>query len=115
VLDAIRRRLPSGTDPSALVFTGPGGGPGGHGGAGVPRGSRTVLPRHNVHRTYQAALAKLADPTGALRPTAARVLKALRASGPQTSDQLTTAPADQRRAISQPRSRPPSAGLWPPT
>jgi hypothetical protein len=99
VVEAIRRQLPSGTDPSALVFTGPGGGPGGHGGAGVPKGTRTALSRHNFHRTYQAALAKLADPTGELRPTAARVLKALRASGPQTFDQLTTALAEQGRAI----------------
>jgi integrase len=58
-----------------------------------------VLSRHNFHRTYQAALAKLADPTGELRPTAARVLKALRAGGPQTTDQLTTALANHGRAI----------------
>jgi integrase len=58
-----------------------------------------VLSRHNFHRTYQAALAKLADPTGELRPTAARVLKALRAGGPQTLDQLTTALANHGRAI----------------
>jgi integrase len=99
VVEAIRRQLPPGSDPSALVFTGPGGGPGRQGEAGVPQGARTVLSRHNFHRTYQAALAKLADPTGELRPTAARVLKALRASGPQTSDQLTTALAEQGRAI----------------
>ena len=42
------------------------------GDAGVPKGTRTVLSRHNFHRTYHAALAKLADPTGKLRPTAAR-------------------------------------------
>jgi len=65
----------------------------------VPKGARTVLSRHNFHRTYQAALAKLADPTGELRPTAARVLKALRAGGPQTIDQLTTALANHGRAI----------------
>ena len=100
VVEAIRRRLPPGTsDPSALVFTGPGGGPGRPGNAGVPKGARTVLSRHNFHRTYQAALAKLADPTGNLRPTAARVLKALRAGGPQTLEQLTTALADRGRAI----------------
>jgi integrase len=98
VVEAIRRQLPPGSDPSDLVFTGPGGGPG-HGGAGVPKGARTVLSRHNFHRTYQAALAKLADPTGELRPTAARVLKTLRASGPQTTDQLTAALAKQGRAI----------------
>jgi integrase len=99
VVGAIRRQLPPGSDPSALVFTGPGGGPGRPGGAGVPKGARTVLSRHNFHRTYQAALAKLADPTGELRPTAARVLKTLRAGGPQTTDQLTTALANHGRAI----------------
>jgi integrase len=99
VVEAIGRQLPPGSDPSELVFTGPGGGPGRHGGAGVPKGSRTVLSRHNFHRTYHTALAKLADPTGELRPTAARVLKALRASGPQTTDQLTAALGQQGRAI----------------
>jgi hypothetical protein len=54
----------------------------------VPKGARTVLSRHNFHRTYQAALAKLADPTGELRPTAARVLKTLRARWPVFSDEL---------------------------
>src|SRR5215218_3466184 len=86
VVEAIRRQLPPGTDPSSLVFTGPGGSPGRPGETGVRKGARTVLSRHNFHRTYQAALAKLADPTGELRPTAARVLKALRANGPQTTE-----------------------------
>jgi len=58
-----------------------------------------VLSRHNFHRTYHTALAKLADPTGELRPTAARVLKALRAGGPQTTDQLTAALAEHGRTI----------------
>jgi hypothetical protein len=58
-----------------------------------------VLSRHNFHRTYQAALAKLANPTGELRPTAARVLKTLRTGGPQPLDQLTTALANHGRAI----------------
>jgi DNA-binding transcriptional ArsR family regulator len=57
------------------------------------------LSRHNFHRTYHAAVAKLADPTGELRPTAARVLKALRDGDPQTTDQLTAALADRGRAI----------------
>ena len=96
VVEAIGCRLPPGSDPSSLVFTGPGGGPGRPGGVGW--GARTVLSRHNFHRTYQAALAKLADPTGELRP-AARVLKALRAGGPQTTDQLTAALAEHGRAI----------------
>jgi hypothetical protein len=39
------------------MLTGPGGG-----GPGVPRGTRTVLSRHNLPRTYHNALAKLADP-----------------------------------------------------
>jgi integrase len=47
-----------------------------------------VLSRHNLHRTYQGALAKLADPTVPLRPTARRVLRALRDGGPQSVDQL---------------------------
>ena len=98
VVEAIGRQLPPGNDPSDLVFTGPGGGPG-HGGDGVPRGARTVLSRHNFHRTYHAALAKLADPTGELRPTAARALKAFRGGGPQTIDELTVALAKQGRAI----------------
>ena len=99
MVEAICRQLPPGSDPSDLVFTGPGGGPGGPGDGGVPKGTRTVLSRHNLHRTYQTALAKLADPTGELRPTAARVLKALRAGGPQTADQLTDALAARGRAI----------------
>jgi integrase len=47
-----------------------------------------VLSRHNLHRTYQGAVAKLADPTVPLRPTAKRVLRALRDGGPQRVDQL---------------------------
>jgi integrase len=102
VVAAIRRQLPTGSDPSALVFTGPGGGPGHHGGQGIPKGSRTVLSRHNFHRTYHTALAKLADPTGELRPTAARVLTALRTGGPHTLDQLTAALAEQGRTVRPP-------------
>jgi integrase len=95
VVEAIGRQLPPGSDPSSLVFTGPGR----PGETGVGKGARTVLSRHNFHRTYQAALAKLADPTGGLRPTAARVLKALRTGGRQTTDQLTAALANHGRAI----------------
>jgi integrase len=47
-----------------------------------------VLSRHNLHRTYQGAVAKLADPAVPLRPTARRVLRALRDGGPQRIDQL---------------------------
>jgi hypothetical protein len=50
--------------------------------------TRTVLSRHNLHRTYQGAVAKLADPAVPLRPTARRVLRALRDDGPQRVDQL---------------------------
>jgi hypothetical protein len=66
VVEAIRRQLPPGSDPDDLVFTGPGGG------AGVPRGGRTVLSRHNLRRTYHDALAKLADPTPQSTPTTRR-------------------------------------------
>jgi integrase len=88
VVESIRRQLPPGNDPEDLVFTGPGGGPGRRGGPSVPRGTRTVLSRHNLHRTYQGAVAKLADPAVLLRPTARRVLRALRDGGLQRVDQL---------------------------
>jgi integrase len=88
VVEAIRRQLPPGNDPDDLVFTGPGGGPGQRDRPSVPRGARTVLSRHNLHRTYQGALAKLADPAVPLRPTARRVLRALRDGGPCDVDQL---------------------------
>jgi hypothetical protein len=84
VVESIRRQLPPGNDPEDLVFTGPGQ----RGGPGVPRGARNVLSRHNLHRTYQGAVAKLADPAVPLRPTARRVLRALRDGGPQHTDQL---------------------------
>jgi integrase len=100
VVEAIRRQLPPGSDPEDLVFTGPGGGPGQRGGSSVPRGSRTVLSRHNLHRTYQSAVTKLADPAVPLRPTARRVLRVLRDGGPwyvdQFAAQLTT---NARRSI----------------
>jgi integrase len=88
VVEAIRRQLPSGNEPDDLVFTGPGGGPGQRGGPSVPRGTRTVLSRHNLHRAYQSAVAKLADPAVPLRPTAKRVLQVLRDGDPQRVDQL---------------------------
>jgi integrase len=99
VVEAIRRQLPPGNDPSALVFTGPGGGGGLHGGPGVPKGTRTVLSRHNFRRTHHAAVAKLADPAAELRWTAARILKVLRARGPLTPDQLAAYLAEHGRAI----------------
>ena len=51
----------------------------------MARDTRTVLSRHNVRRTYHGAIAELADPATLLRPTAARILKTLRATGPQTN------------------------------
>jgi integrase len=92
VVAAIRRQLPPGTNPGDLVFTGPGGGV-------VARGTRTLLSRHNFHRTYRAAVTKLADPAIQLRPTAARVLRSLRADGPQTTEQLVAALARRGRAV----------------
>jgi len=102
VIDAIRRQLPPGSDPEDLVFTGPGGGPGQRGGPSVPRGSRTVLSRHNLHRTYQSALAKLADPAVPLRPTARRVLRALRDGGPCYVDQLAAQLTTNGRRLIRP-------------
>jgi integrase len=90
VVEAIRRQLPPGSDPDDLVFTGPGGGP------GAPRGTRTVLSRHNFHRTHHGAVA---DPATSLRPTAARVLKVLRGDGPLTPDQLAAHLAGHGRAL----------------
>jgi integrase len=98
VVQALRRRLPPGSDPAALLFTGPGGGPGQRGGPGVKQGTRTVLSRHNFRRTYHAAVAKLAGPaTAGLRPTAARVLGALRDHGPLTAAQLAAQLSAQGR------------------
>jgi hypothetical protein len=44
-----------------------------------------VLSRHNLHRTYQGALAKLTDLAVSLRPTGRRVLKDLRDGGRSVS------------------------------
>jgi integrase len=49
VVEAIRRQLPAGAEPDALVFTGPGGG------NGVTAGTRTTLSRHGFRRLYQTA------------------------------------------------------------
>ena len=47
------------------------------------------MSRHNFRRTYHGALAKLTNlATAGLRPTAARVLRALRDHGPLTPEQL---------------------------
>jgi len=114
VVEAICRQLPPGSDPEDLVFTGPGGG------AGVPRGTRTVLSRHNLRRTYHDALAKLADPAAPLRPTARRILLILRTAGRSAS---TSSPPDSpplaAAGSGRPRSRLPWASCtlpaWPPS
>jgi hypothetical protein len=105
VVETIRRQLPPGSDPDDLVFAGPGGG-----GPGVPRGTRTVLSRHNLHRTYQGALAKLADPAVPLRPTARRILVILRDGGPQP---LTSSPPDSPPLAAARSVRPPLRPPWP--
>jgi predicted ArsR family transcriptional regulator len=61
-----------------------------------------VLSRHNLRRTYHGALAKLANPaTAGLRPTAARVLGALRDHGPLTADQLAAQLSRQGRTVTR--------------
>jgi integrase len=52
VVEAIRRQLPPGSDPNALVFAGPGRG------NGVPAGTRTLLSRHNFRRLYRGAVGR---------------------------------------------------------
>jgi integrase len=99
VVEALRRQIPPGNDPGALVFTGPGGGGGHHGGPGVLKGTRTVLSRHNFRRTHHAAVAKLTDRATELPSTAARILKVLRARGPLSLDQLVIYLAEHGRAI----------------
>jgi len=99
VAAAIGRRLPPGSDPEALVFTGPGGGAGPRRrGPGVPRGTRTVLSRGNFRRLYLAAVARTADPASAaeLGTSERRALAALRACATQTLARrwLTGSPLD---------------------
>jgi hypothetical protein len=100
VAAAIGRRLPPGSDPEDLVFTGPGGGAGPRrGGPGVPRGTCTVLLRGNFRRLYFAAVARTADPAGAaeLGTSERRALAALRACAPQTLAQVVDRLAAGRR------------------
>jgi integrase len=52
VVTAVRRQLPPGDDPQALVFTGPGGG------YHAKAGARTVLSAGNFRRLYQRAAAR---------------------------------------------------------
>jgi integrase len=94
VAEAIARRLPPGSDPDDLVFTGPGGA------AGLPRGTRTLLSRDNFHRLYEQALARAANPAAAqLRPSAGRALHALQNGGPQTLDQVAARLACSGRRV----------------
>jgi integrase len=82
VAEAITRRLPPDSDPTALVFTGPGGS------NGLPRGVRSAMSRHGLLRVYKRALLRVADPVASLPYTPRRVLGALRDGGPQTAEQL---------------------------
>jgi integrase len=77
VVDAIRRQLPAGSDPSDLVFTVP-----------IPGPDRVPLSRHLVKHVYQKAAVRLTDPTRDLPSTIRRVLHTLRADGPLALDQL---------------------------
>jgi hypothetical protein len=66
----------------------------------VKKGTRTVVSRHNFRRSYHGALAKLTNPaTAGLRPTAARILGALRDHGPLTADQLTAQLSSKGRTV----------------
>ena len=93
VVEAIRRQLPPDATTDTLVFTGPGGA------NGVLRGTRTVLSRDSFHRTFEGAVAKLTDPAATLRPTATRVLRALRAAGAGTVPELVGRLATAGRAL----------------
>jgi integrase len=98
VAEAISRRLPPGSDPDDLVFTGPGGA------AGLPRGTRTLLSRDNFHRVYEQALVRASNPAAArLRPPARRALRALQDGGPQTLDQVTARLASSGRPLTRRR------------
>jgi integrase len=105
VVEAIRRRLPPGSDPAALLFTGPGGGPGHRGSPGVKKGTRTMLSRHNVRRTYTAP-----SPSSLTRPP----LDSGRPPPASLGPSATTAPSPptSSRPSSAPRVAPPP---WPPS
>jgi integrase len=49
---AVVRQLAAGSDPTDLVFPGPGGS------HGIPRGARAPLATHNLRRVYKAAVAR---------------------------------------------------------
>jgi integrase len=92
VAAAIARRLPPGTDPAALVFTGPGR-------AGTPHGTRTVLNARNFRRLFLHAVARSAEPTAALHPTDRRVLAALDSGARSVGDLVDTLAAGGRRRL----------------
>jgi len=77
VAEAIRRQLPPGTDPSALLFTDP-----------TSDGARRPLSRYLFRHVYHGAARQLHDPARSLPPATRRVLATLRADGPQTLAQL---------------------------
>ena len=94
--------------PTALVFTGPAAAPAARR-AGVPE-----APGPCCHATTSTAPTTAPWPSwptrpAALRPTAARVLRALRDGGPQTVDQLA---ARTRRHGRRRSGRPPSRPPW---
>jgi integrase len=75
VVAAIRRQLPSGSDPGDLVFT-------------IPGTNHAPLSRHRVKHVYQKAAGQLTDPARELPSTVRRVLDTLRAEAALTPDQL---------------------------
>jgi hypothetical protein len=95
VVEVMRRRLPPGSNPAALLFTGLGGGPGQRSGPGVKKGTRTVLSRHNFHRTYHGALAN--SPTQPPRDSGRPPPASWGAPRPRTA---------HRRATRRPAQRP---------
>jgi integrase len=64
----------------------------------VPRRRADILTAY-LQLCLRTDLRQASRPHGELRPTAARVLKVLRAGGRQTTDQLTAALAEYGRAI----------------
>jgi integrase len=78
VAEAVRRQLPQGTASDDLAFAHP-----------LELGAgRAPLSRYLFRHVYRGAVGRLTDPTRELSPTTRRVLRALRAHGPQTFTQL---------------------------
>jgi integrase len=78
VAEAIRRQLPPGGAPDALIFGDPG-----------ADGARRPLSRYLFRHVYHGAASRLHDPARTLPPASRRVLATLRADGPQTLAQLS--------------------------